>query len=147
MILLKTFYIYSVSAKFSGTDLNDGGLFFISNFIELESLDLQDTQITNKGIKHLKKLVNLTSLRLKDNPQLTNDCVADLVEIVNLKDLQIHETSINQNGLKKLIKLQNLENIILEVFNGNYTFEGLLEISKEKPNCNILAKSKAFGII
>lgn len=128
------------SANFSGSDLNDDGLFILSNFLELDNLNLQDTQITNEGTKYLKKLKNLKYLRLKENPQLTNECISNLIEIESLKDLQIHETSINQNGLKKVTVMKGLQDITLDVFEDNYTFEELLQLSIEIPNCNILAK-------
>ncbi|MFN5416855.1 MAG: hypothetical protein ACK5B9_07345 [Flavobacteriia bacterium] len=133
-----------LSASFSGSDLNDDGLLLLSNFILLENLNLQETQITNEGIKHLKKLPNLKCLRLKENPQLTNECVVYLKEIKTLVNLHIHETSINMEGLKKLIVLQNLQFIALDVFENNYTFEGLSQLSIEIPNCEILAKGSGM---
>ncbi len=129
-----------VSANFSSSDLNDNGLLILSNFIELDNLNIQDTQITNEGIKYLKKLKNLKFLRLKENPQLTNECIFNLIEIESLQDLQIQETSITEEGLKNLLILKNLRNITLDVSGNNYTFEGLLQLSIDIPDCNILAK-------
>lgn len=77
------------SASFSGSNLNDEGLTHISNCSEIENLNLQETEITNEGIKYLKKLSKLKHLRLKGNPQLTNDCISYLMEIENLHNLQI----------------------------------------------------------
>ena len=47
------------SASFSCSDLNDEGLSFLSNFIQIENLNLQETEITDDGTKYLKKLINL----------------------------------------------------------------------------------------
>lgn len=134
------------SASFSCSNLNDEGLAHISDCYKIEYLDVQDTEITNEGIKHLKNLNNLQYLRLKENSQLTNDCIPDLAALDFLSNLQIHETSINEEGLKKFVALKNLElycfleNICIDVWNNNYTFEGLLDISKKIPDCAILAK-------
>ncbi|BAP33238.1 uncharacterized protein CHSO_4201 [Chryseobacterium sp. StRB126] len=134
------------SASFSCSNLNDDGLAHISDCRKIEYLDVQDTEITNEGIKHLKKLENLKYLRLKENSQLTNDCIPDLAALDFLFDLQIHETSINEEGLKKFVALKNLEiycfleNICINIRDNNYTFEGLLDISKKIPDCAILAK-------
>lgn len=128
------------SASFSGTNLNDEGLLHLSNCSGIENLNLQETEITNAGMHYLKKLKKLKSLRLKDNPQLTNACISDLAELENLLDLQIHETGITEEGLRKLTVLENLETLIIDIWENNYTFEGLLKIASEIPNCNIVAK-------
>lgn len=128
------------SASFTNSNLNDEGLAHVSNCINIEDLDLQDTEITNNGIKYLKNLKFLKYLRLKDNLQLTDECVPYLTELENLLNLQIQETSITEDGLKKLTALRYMENIIIQVQNNNYTFEGLLKISSKLPDCEILAK-------
>ena len=127
-------------ASFSCSDLDDEGLSTVSDYIEIENLNLQETEITNNGIKYLKKLKYLNILRLKGNPQLTNECIPYLTDLENLQELQIHETSIDQDGLEKLVVLEHLENIVLEVWENNFTYEGLLKFSIAMPNCTILAK-------
>jgi hypothetical protein len=133
-----------LSACFANSDFNDAGLLLLSNFNLINNLNLQETQITNTGIKHLKNLKNLEYLRLKENPQLTNECIDYLTEIESLVELQIHETSISLEGLKKMVVLKNLHLIVLDVFEDNYTFEGLSQLSIEIPNCEILAKGNGM---
>ncbi|MBC5833892.1 hypothetical protein G6N05_03265 [Flavobacterium sp. F372] len=128
------------SICFADSDLNDEGLAFLSILNQLESLNLQGTSITNDGIKYLAKLENLTDLRLKENPQLTNECIPHLIEIENLEDLQIHETSINYKGLEKLIVMKNLKDIVLQIWDNNFTYKELIKFSISMPNCIILAK-------
>ena len=117
------------SANFCGTDLDDVGLEHVSLVVTLESLDLQDTKITNDGLAHLARLPRLRYLRLKENRQLTNQCVSHLLRLENLTDLQIHETSIDQQGLESLATMPNLRDICVDVWNNNYTFDGLLALS------------------
>lgn len=128
------------SATFTSTNLNDEGLAHVSNCRGIENLNLQDTEITNDGLKYLQNLTLLKYLRLKENSQLTDDCIPHLIELDYLQNLQIQETSITENGLKKLTVLQRLDMLVIDVYNNNYTFDGLLQISRELPDCEILAK-------
>ncbi len=128
------------SANFSGSDLDDAGLLRLSDYVELENLDLQDTQITVAGTGYLKQLKNLKYLRLKENPQLTNECIPNLIAIAHLQELQIHETSITEEGVQSLAILKHLRHLTLDVRKNNYTFDGLLKLSIAIPHCEILAK-------
>ncbi|MDB4778400.1 hypothetical protein OAG68_02985, partial [bacterium] len=58
----------------------------------------------------------------------------------NLIDLQIHETSIDEDGLAHVVSMKALRDICLQIDNGNFTHDGLLELSRRMPNCCILAK-------
>ena len=128
------------SASFSGTNLDDAGLELVSRVETLENLDLQETQITNDGLVCLENLPRLQYLRLKGNTQLDNGCVSRLLRLVGLVDLGIHETAIDENGLRALVPMTNLRDICLDVWNGNYSFEALIEVSTRMPACRILAK-------
>src|SRR5687767_399003 len=75
------------SASFGSTNLNDQGLSYIVENGSIENLDLQDTKISNGGIEHLTRLKNLKSLRLKENYQLTNDCIQYINKLESLEDL------------------------------------------------------------
>jgi hypothetical protein len=130
------------SASFSGTNLDDVGLRHVSSVSTLENLDLQDTKITDEGLACLERLPRLQYLRLKENAQLTNACVPGLLRLSSLVDLQIHETSIDQHGLDELVAMKNLRNIIIDVWDGNYSFEALLALSTQMPACTILAKGR-----
>jgi hypothetical protein len=127
-------------ADFHGTNLDDVGLEHVSQVATLENLDLQDTKITNDGLAYLARLPRLRHLRLKENRQLTNECVPHLLRLESLTDLQIHETSIDQHGVESLASLPNLRDICVDVWGGNYTLDGLLALSARMPECRILAK-------
>ena len=130
------------SATFNGTNLDDCGLLHVASVSTLENLDLQDTKISNDGLRHLTSLRRLKYLRLKDNPQLTNDCISHILRLEALVNLQIHETSIDQDGVNQLVTLANLQDICLDVRGSNYTFQALLELSARMPQCTILAKGR-----
>lgn len=128
------------SVSLSSSNLNDEGLEIVCDIPQLNALDLQSTQITNQGLRHLHKLKKLTWLRLKENAQLTNECIPFLLQIESLQDLQIHETSVNQKGLNELAVMKSLRHIIVDIWKDNYTYEGLLQLSIAMPECKILAK-------
>jgi len=127
-------------ASFSGSDLGDAGLAVLCGLSKLENLDLQGTEITNDGLCGLKKLTSLKYLRLKENDQLTNACILHLKQIRSLSDLQIQETGIRQEGLDRLAGMASLQRIVLSVYQGNFTYDGLLKLSLALPGCTILAK-------
>ena len=129
------------SASFSGTNLNDFGLSIISQCENIDNLNLQETEITNHGISHLKNLKKLKFLRLKENVQLNNSCVPFLNLCHELIDLQIHETSINEDGLGD-INIAGLKDLIINVWENNDTFEFLKDYSTKYPKCTILVKGK-----
>lgn len=130
------------SASFYDTGLNDEGLRYVSDVPTIENLNLQDTRISNEGLGVLERLPQLLYLRLKENEQLSNECIPHLLKLRQLVDLQIHETSIDQCGLNQFAVMGSLEDICLDVWGNNYSFEGLLGLSTRMPRCRILAKGR-----
>lgn len=128
------------SACFAGTELDDIGLGHICQVVDLEDLNLQWTEISDHGLSSLAKLPRLSTLRLKENDQLTNECVAHLIKLENLADLQIHGTSIDQQGLKELVGLKNLRNLLIDSDNCGSSLEMTKELSLQMPDCVILVK-------
>ncbi len=127
------------TVSFSDTNLDDIGLGYICENEGIENLCLQDTKITNEGLRFLSKLPSLEILRLKDNIQFTDDCVPQLNALKALRDLQIHETSITHLGLKYL-NLPLLEDLLVGIDEDNFSFEFLRKLSIRLPRCTILAK-------
>jgi hypothetical protein len=126
------------SASFGSTNLNDAGLAFLCENTAIESLDLQDTQISNEGIVCLSRLKKLNYLRLKENYQLDDACMSSINKLEQLVDLQIHGTNITQNGLEMLTS-QTLRNLLINPIDKAI----LLPLSKKLPQCSILIKGKA----
>jgi hypothetical protein len=130
------------SASFCGSGLDDDGLRYVSYVQTIENLDLQDTRISNEGLSVLERLPNLKYLRLKENAQLSNECIPHLLKLKQLVDLQIHETSIDQDGVNQLVVMDTLRDICLDVWKDNYSFDKLLVLSIRMPRCRILAKGR-----
>lgn len=126
--------------SFGNTNLDDSGLAHVCAVKTLETLDLQSTRVSNAGLAHLTRLPRLRYLRLKENDQLTNECIPHLLRLTNLAELQVHETAITETGLAQLHTLERLRDLCVNVWDGNYTFSGLSELSTQMPSCTILAK-------
>ncbi|MGZ8545512.1 MAG: hypothetical protein ACXWV0_09460 [Flavisolibacter sp.] len=76
----------------------------------IEMLDLNGTEITNEGIRHLVQMEYLAELRLKECEKIDNDCISFLNEMPTLKFLYLKSTPVTIEGLLEL-KLPNLEHL------------------------------------
>ncbi len=123
----------------SSSDLYDKHLEIIGQLKTLELLDLDLTEITDSGLKNLIQLTQLRKLRLKDNPQLTNDCIAYLLDIEQLELIHIENTSITIDGLIKLLTQKELKTVILDCEFDN-SIDELLSISEKYPKLEIVFK-------
>lgn len=128
----------------SSSDLFDKHLEVIGQMKTLELLDLDLTEITDNGLRNLKPLKQLRELRLKDNPQLTNECIEHLINIDQLEFIHIGNTSITIKGLTKLITQKQLKSVIVDIEFENEINE-LLRITQKDSKLEITLKGK--GII
>lgn len=126
----------------ANTCYKDADLALLKNMQKLENLNLQETEITNDALKELITLPKLKILRLKENPQLTNDAIEYLIKIQSIEELEIHGTSIDQSGLNELLRKLSLNEVIISIYQDNYSYTELEAISRETPNCVILVKGK-----
>lgn len=126
------------SVSLGSTNINDLGLQYVCKNPNIDNLNLQDTQITNEGIRCLAELKGLKYLRLKENWQLDNGCIEAINQLQSLVDLQLHETSIDGAGIKA-INLVHLRDLMV-----NETEDSILRhLSHQLPRCRILIKGKA----
>jgi Leucine-rich repeat (LRR) protein len=116
------------------TQVSDEGLKHLSGLTSLQKLWLQNTQISDEGLKHLNSMSNLIWLYL-DNTQVSDEGLKSLTSLANLSWLALNDTQISNEGLKHLSDLTNLE--ILELQNTQVTDEGVKELQKALPGCRI----------
>ncbi len=128
----------------SSSDLFDEHLLVIGQIETLELLDLDSTEISNKGLQQLSHLKKLRELRLKDNPQLTDSCIEFLSNIEHLESLHIGNTSISTIGLRTLLDKKKMKSIILDFEFENRVAE-LKKLTQKYPNLEITIKGT--GII
>lgn len=129
------------SASFNSTNFDDSAIKILAKSAPgIRNLNLQDSQVTDQGIKYLSHFKQLQILRLKENWQLTHASIPGFNLLRDLLDLQIHETGINPRGLQDFL-LPNLENLMISA-EKEEDRAILLEISRKMPQCNILVKGK-----
>lgn len=82
-------------------DLGDMDLDQIGGITEVEFLAMEQTRITNDGLRRLSPLQNLEALDL-DETGIDDDSVEHLAELTSLQRLFIRRTAISKLGIKKL---------------------------------------------
>lgn len=130
------------SASFCDLPIDDEGLAELVAAASIERLVLQNTRLSNDGLRHLARLPALTDLRLKDNPQLDDACVRHLGALPRLTALQVHETSITAAGLVGLAPLAELRDLCVDEETGSSA--ALRDLSIRLPGCEILIKGRGI---
>ena len=98
----------------------------IAHLTGLKVLELEDTLISAKGIKHLRNFKSLEYLSM--SKEVTDESLADIAQIQSLKGLYLRESRITDAGLAHLANLTSLEE--LAIGQGWMTNAGLAHLSK-----------------
>ena len=69
---------------------------------DIESLDLQDVNLTAAAFRHLRGLAQLRSLNLFRNKNLTDESIETLVRFQQLEHLNVSSTRVTNAGVKQL---------------------------------------------
>ena len=85
----------------------------LKDLTNLETLVLNDTQITDVGLEHLKGLTKLKKLSLR-NTRITDAGLVHLKGLTNLESLNCRSTQVTDKGVKKL--QQALPNCTITIF-------------------------------
>ncbi|MEO2031090.1 MAG: leucine-rich repeat domain-containing protein, partial [Planctomycetaceae bacterium] len=94
------------------TQITDAGLEHVRGLTSLETLALDNTQITDAGLEHLKGLTSLDWLYLH-NTQITDAGLERLKGMTSLTWIDISNTQITDAGLEHLSGLTSLEKLYL----------------------------------
>lgn len=100
------------SLQLQQSTISDSTLEVIGGLSQLESLHLHETEITSEGLKHLTGLQNLTEL-LVPKCRIGDDGLGVLAQIQSLRMLNLSETDVTDQGLKELKALASLETLNL----------------------------------
>jgi serine/threonine protein kinase len=95
------------------TEISDTGLKDVARARNLITLSLTNTQVTDAGLAELKPLTNLEDLRLDKLP-ITDAGLAHLTAFPRLRRLSLYKTAITDNGVAYLKQLPNLERLSLD---------------------------------
>ena len=112
-----------------------GGL---AEMTRLRRLDLNNTNMTDDGLAHLKGLTQLQWLDL-DNTQVTDGGLVNLKGLIQLQNLFLAKTKVTDDGLVNLKALNELQRLFL--FNTKVTGAGVADLNKALPNCKIMRGS------
>ncbi|MCH8048340.1 MAG: hypothetical protein IID44_31985 [Planctomycetes bacterium] len=110
----------------SETKVTDRGLAYLSTLTRLEKLFLDETKVTDAGLRYLKPLVKLDVLALSGTP-ITGRGLANLKSLTKLRVLNLSETKINDERLVYLAPFTNLETLAL--VNNGLTGKGFKHLS------------------
>ncbi len=97
----------------------------------LYSLNLRGTEITDKGLEHLKDAKSLTRLHL-ERTKITDAGLANLAGLENLEYLNLYGTEVTDAGVQSLAGLKNLKR--LYVWQTKVTEEGQAKFKVAAPN-------------
>ena len=100
--------------SFYRASIRDDDLADLSEFRQLESLDLQETRVTDAGLIHLRNLSKLKTLRLGGyGTEIRDKGIRYLATLNNLEELNLDHTGITDNALAHLRGLHKLKSLSL----------------------------------
>src|SRR5947209_7558853 len=117
-----------VGVDLDNTKVTDAGLKVLKQLKSLQFLDMGDN-VTDAGLKELKELKHLQSLGL-GYTEVTDAGLKELKELKSLQALNLRDTKITDAGLKELKELKSLQRLDLD--NTKVTDVGLKELKELK---------------
>jgi len=103
-------------------------------FQQLRHLFIGHSQVTDKGLEHLKPPNRLEQLSLRAN-DITDAGLKHLSAIESLKSLDLYKTNVTDQGLGYLERLSGLRS--LDVRRTDVTEEGVNKLKDAIPECHI----------
>lgn len=118
------------------TRIRDGGLIHLTGLPRLKTLWLGSTEIGDEGLKHVAQLSSLEFLYL-ENTNITDDGIAHLRKLSKLKSLNVNLTEITDACIDDLSQIPRLKRLTIGAIGGELTSDGMAELSRELPDCEI----------
>ena len=113
----------------NNTQMSDAGLGHLKELKSLRSLDLLRTQVSDAGLVHLKELKSLTRIIL-NGTKVTDAGLVHLKELKSLTQFTLSNTQVSGAGLIHLKELKNLT--LLNLNDTQVTGEGLVHLKELK---------------
>jgi hypothetical protein len=119
------------------SDLDDDYLFNLTSRVPIiGAFDLENTNITDEGIKRISKVKNVEKLELKNSRQITKNCQPYIDTLKELVVLNLMKTSITLDDVMVLKELQNLKELYMSSDKDeDYNLEKIIEMKVILPNC------------
>ncbi len=115
--------------------ISDEGLSHAARFINLKTLDLWNGTVTDEGLVHLAGMHQIEDLNLDSNP-VTSAGMSHLTELTTLTILNLSRTQIDDAALDQLTALTNLRQLSIENVT-NITPEAVARFQEALPNCTM----------
>jgi Leucine-rich repeat (LRR) protein len=119
----------------NGTTVTDAGLEHLKRLIQLQRLSLAFTKVTDAGLKHLNGLTQLQRLDLAFT-KVSNAGLGHLEGLTELQSLNLSGTSVTDAGVGHLTGLTNLGT--LDLGNTEVTDKGVEKLRQALPNCLLM---------
>jgi hypothetical protein len=123
-----------VALGLNNTDVSDAGIKHLADLKSLKSLSISDTLVTDDGLNALSELPKLQTLYISFL-DVSDNGMEVLASITSLQHLDMCKTRVTDAGLKKLANLKNLKT--LGVTGTAISENGLSEISEVFPELRI----------
>lgn len=79
----------------------------------IDQLDLDETDVSEKGIEHLNKLELIKEIRLKGCHNINDQAMPFLCKLKGVELLHLKGTAITTNGFEHIAKLKNLKTLLI----------------------------------
>jgi Leucine-rich repeat (LRR) protein len=124
-----------IDLQLQGSPVSDEGLKSLADSLaNLETLNLNNTGITDAGLQHLPKLTKLRTLSLRET-KISDRGMSHLAELSQLGSLDIAKTEISNEGLLRLKGLKQLSFISAE--KSGIDKAGAEELQAALPNVSV----------
>jgi Leucine-rich repeat (LRR) protein len=100
-----------ISVDLRGTWVTDNDLRRLTNYSDLEKLDLSLTHITDGGLQEIKNLKGITDFNLYFAEYVTDEGVASIKDWKQLKRLNLHGTKASDTALEHIAGINTLESL------------------------------------
>lgn len=108
----------------------------------INQLDLDETDVTDEGMKYLLELSYLRELRLKGCQKITNQAMEFICKFEGLELLHLHDTEINTDGFQHIGNLKQLKRLLIQA---DFQDPKLEEIYASLPkDCNLTVNYKPY---
>lgn len=95
----------------AGVSLNEHALQRIGKMNSIQLLMLEDATFNSSHIKCLRNMQNLFHLSLKENKNITDELIEEIVQLKPLQELNLSDTNINDTQFLKLTRMRNLNSV------------------------------------
>jgi hypothetical protein len=119
----------------------------VSKVKSINMLDLDNTDITNRGIQHLTQLHQLKELRLKGIKAIDDDCLQYLNTFSELELLHLEGTSVTLDGMTKLSSLKKLKVLLLSFTANPEIKEKMIQLHTLLPSCEFILNYKPYEFV